>query len=183
MRVILAILVLASATQATELYWDDGEDYSSVMNPYLGVRFFDDDGEGRPGDTGGQPGTVSVFSLQCRWGIGQSQPEIYIFEGGWGGPGEILDGPLAYTLDPGGPWYRFILDEPVDVPGDFFAVVEPVFIWIYLDIDISWDSERSYEYSGGEWQACSSDLLLRVEWEPRSGAETVSWGEIKAWNR
>ncbi|MCX7021511.1 MAG: hypothetical protein NTW26_04400 [bacterium] len=184
MQTVLVFLTLALAVGATELYWDDGGGYEE-WHYNLGVLFNDAVPQGRPGDTDGQPGVVSEFILGCQFSSGQ--PELYIYSRDDDSPGEILSGPLAYTLDHRAPWWHFILDEPVDVPGEFFAVVRPFgLVGIRLDTTFDWEIRHSWYCDQGDpqWSEYETDLLIRVEWTPQEPVvEAVSWGIIKAESR
>ncbi|MCX7021512.1 MAG: hypothetical protein NTW26_04405 [bacterium] len=190
MRVTLVILVLALAVGATELRWDDGDMYgSATLDPIAAVLFLDAVGDDYPGDTGGLPGTVSELLVCFYYCYGEPPPEYYIYSRDGNNPGEVLAGPLAYTeYELGESWFQIVLDEPVDVPGEFFAVVKmneerspwPDQILLDPTHDYGFNHSRGCA-SEGDWYEFVTDLGIRVEWEPQEpGVEAVSWGIIKA---
>jgi len=183
-RVMLAavagIVLGPCRAAAVELFWDDSTSREVVVEGYNLAVLFCDAPEGTPGDTGGQPGIVSSFKVLFDWFNPVYRPELYIYSVD-GDPGEPLAGPLNYTDSEWRTWLVLTLDEPVEVPGEFYILVKPGSSRLTKDGTLDWGIHHSRYYEAGAWRQWDDDLRIRVEWEPQEpSVEAVSWGWIKA---
>jgi hypothetical protein len=193
MKWILISLVLVCSLSATVLRWDDdqadGYLYTRSVCGYA-VLFCDAPGDYMPGDTDGQEGVIR--ELRMMFGgfypyDGDYMPEIFIYSRAEDdNPGEVLNGPLEYNRWEEGGWWRFFLDDPALVPGEFFVVVVKPYdenYAIYGDnTRDDWDIYHSrYRYWDDDpWRVTEDDTRIRVVWTPTGpNVAEASWGLIK----
>ena len=168
---LFAVLVLATPALAIELYWDDDWETSEGYLPGIykpAVLFNDAGGTGQPGDTDGEVGIIESLRVYFYFGgCDLSGLEIYIYSVAGGNPGEPLAGPLPFTSVSDYPWTQLYLDEPVEVPGEFFVVL--IGGWEQAVTEDSteddWPEYHSRFYSGSHWSSRTHDLRIRIEWE------------------
>ncbi|MCX7022223.1 MAG: hypothetical protein NTW26_08155 [bacterium] len=203
-RVVAFSLVFVCGLSATELYWDDDEASQqaaqgciSIRSVYVAVLFHDAEGEDGPGDTGGQAGMISILKCDFDFFANPAEdstsysysPTLYIYSrGDDDNPGEILAGPLVYTAplhDLKEPvynaWHTLTLNEPVEVPPEFFIVIKLKTSVLRADFTHDWEYNhsrtRTWDVATTEeifegiqrlakWQTLETDLRIRVEWEP-----------------
>ncbi|MCX7021632.1 MAG: hypothetical protein NTW26_05045 [bacterium] len=181
--VVVLVLALVLVAGAVELYWDDDEEYgyTPIQYTYLAVLYLDSWGHDYPGDTDGQLGLVHGFRIMVVSFDNNYPPELYIFARDGDSPGECLAGPLGYTYYSGEYWYTLVLDEPVEVPGEFYAAILPAGETVlYADYEHDWSYNHSRYYDGYAWREFDRDIRIRVEWQPQEpGVETTSWGRVK----